>query len=236
VSKEWVRKSITKQADTGRGGGFGYGWQLTKTDDLDEFGYNGRGGQRIAVWASKDMVVIVTGVGYPAVEVLPAIAKAIRADAPITPNPEGVKQMQARVSDAAVAPPATAVSELPAMAQKVSGVTYEFARNNSRIDAVTLKFSGRTEAQLTVKYLGTDLKFPVGLDGMYRLGPYGPLGLLGGATGHWTSDTDFALDLNFIANINRYAIVLHFDGDAVQMDVTEASGLIRNGHVAGKKL
>jgi hypothetical protein len=75
----------------------------------------------------------------------------------------------------------------------------------------------------------------VGLDGVYRLGPYGPLKLLAGATGKWTSESDFALDLNFVSNINRYSAVLHFDGDAVQVAISESSGLIRNGHIAGKK-
>ena len=47
------------------------GWWLAKSDGLDEFGGNGRGGQHMAVWPEKDMIVIVTGGGYPANEVWP---------------------------------------------------------------------------------------------------------------------------------------------------------------------
>jgi hypothetical protein len=86
----------------------------------------------------------------------------------------------------------------------VSVAVYEFPRNASRIYGLSLVFSGRSEAQLKLKYLGTDLTIPVGLDGVYRLGPYGPLKLLAGATGKWTSDSDFALDqfhLNVITTV-----------------------------------
>jgi hypothetical protein len=202
---------------------------------MDEFGGNGRGGQRVAVWPEKDMIVVITGAGYPAAEVMPAIAKSIRADKPLPANAEGVKQMRAMVAQAAVVPAPTATTDLPAMAKTVSGVAYEFPRNASRIDGLQLTFAGRSEAKLTVKYLGTNLNFPVGLDGVYRLGPYGPLNLLAGATGHWTSDTDFALDLNFISNINHYTLAIHFGGDQMLVDVSESSGLIRNGHLTGHK-
>jgi hypothetical protein len=121
------------------------------------------------------------------------------------------------------------------MAHTVSGATYQFPRNASRIDEISLVFKGNREAQLKLKYLGTDVAIPVGLDGVYRLGPYGPLKLLAGATGKWTSDSDFTLDLNFISNINRYSAVLHFQGNAVEVAISESSGLIRNGHLVGKK-
>jgi len=237
VSKEWIQKSITKQTDPGRGegGGYGFGWWLANVGGLDEFGGNGRGGQKVAVWPEKDMMLIVTGGGYPAGEVGPVVAKSIKADEPLPANAEANRELSAKVAEVAMAPAATPVGDLPALAKAVSGVTYEFPRNASRLDALTLTFNGKTEAQLKLKYLGTDLNFPVGLDGVYRLGPYGPLKLLAGATGKWTSDTDFLLDVNFISNINHYTIAIHFEGDRIQASVNESSGLMRNGKVTGKK-
>jgi CubicO group peptidase (beta-lactamase class C family) len=38
------------------------------------------------------------------------------------------------------------------------------------------------------------------------------------------------------SNINRYSAVIHFEGDAVQVTISESSGLIRNGHLVGKKV
>ncbi|MES1262009.1 MAG: serine hydrolase [Acidobacteriota bacterium] len=238
LSSEWIHKSITKQADPGRaaGSGYGFGWWLANTGGLEEFGGNGRGGQKVAVWPEKDMIVIVTGGGYPASEVGPVIAKAIQADQPLPANPAGVREMKAKVAEAAKEPAPTPLTELPAMAKTVSGVAYEFSRNASRLDGLQLTFTGNSEARLRLKYLGTDLNFPVGLDGVYRLGPWGPLKLLAGATGHWTSDTDFLLDINFISNINHYTVAIHFDGDQIQTTINESSGLIRNGKVIGKRI
>ncbi len=235
VSKDWIQRSISKRAETpgrGEGAGYGLGWWLAKVNGLDEFGGNGRGGQKVAVWAEKDMIVIVTGGGYPAGEVGPVIARAIKADAPLPPNPAAVRELEARVAEAAKEPAPTPVVELPALAKAISGVTWKFPRNPSRLDSLQLVFSGKSEARLQVKYLGRELSFPVGLDGVYRLGPWGPLQLLAGATGRWTSDTDFVLDLNFISNINRYSLAMHFDGDRMEATVNESSGLIRNGKLS----
>ena len=235
VPAEWVHQSITRQSDPGSDRGYGYGWWLAKTEGMEEFGGNGRGGQTVAVWPEKDMIVIITGGGYPANEVRPAIAKSIQASHALAANAAAVRELKAKIAEAARAPAALPVADLPAMAQTVSGAVYQFPRNASRIDEISLVFGGTREAQLKLKYLGTDLTIPVGLDGVYRLGPYGPLKLLAGASGKWTSVSDFALDLNFISNINHYSAVLHFEGDAVQVVISESSGLIRNGHLVGKK-
>ncbi len=59
--------------------------------------------------------------------------------------------------------------------------------------------------------------------------------MLAGASGKWTSDSDFLLDLNFIANINHYTLALHFaEGAVVEAVVNESSGLIRNGKLTGR--
>ncbi len=234
VSANWVHQSLTPHADQGRGNSFGYGWVLTRQDGLDEFGYDGRGGQHIAVWRDKDMVVVVTGSGYPLNEVMSPIVKAIRSDAALPPDAAGARELRARAEAAAKAPAAVAVPELPAIAKTISGATYEFPRNASRLDALALTFSGNGQATLKVRYLASDLTMPVGLDGVYRLGPYGPLNLLAGAKGKWISDTDFLLDFNMIANINHYTISMHFDKRQVDATVSESSGLVRNAHVTGK--
>jgi hypothetical protein len=166
----------------------------------------------------------------------PEVAKAIVSDKALPANADALKELRAKVADAAKAPAPTATPELPAMAKSVSGSTYQFPQNSSRLEALTLTFKGNAEAQLKLKYLGTDLAMPVGLDGVYRLGPYGPLKLLAGATGKWTSDTDFLLDINFVSNINHYTVAIHFEDGQIQTTINESSGLMRNGKVAGKKI
>ncbi len=115
---------------------------------------------------------------------------------------EALRQLPAKVADAAKAPPAVPVSAPPEIAASVSGKRSTFPLNPSRLDSLSLTFRDNSEARLEVKYLGEDLSFPVGLDGVYRLGPHGPLHLLAGAMGKWTAENEFLLDLNLVANIN----------------------------------
>ena len=78
------------------------------------------------------------------------------------------------------------------------------------------------------------MRIPIGLDGVYRLGPHGPFGLPAGATGTWRSETEFLLDVNFIANINHYTLAIKFLPDrTIEVSADEASGLIRNGKLVG---
>jgi hypothetical protein len=124
---------------------------------------------------------------------------------------------------------------VPALAAGISGVVYDFPVNASRLDALSLEFRAPGEARVLVKYQGEDLTFPVGLDGRYRRGPYGPFYLLAGAMGKWNSPNEFLLDLNLIANINHYTLRPRFEGDHLEMAADEASGLIRGGRVTGAR-
>jgi hypothetical protein len=56
-----------------------------------------------------------------------------------------------------------------------------------------------------------------------------------GATVKWTADNELLLDLNFVANINHYTLDIRFDKDQMEVTANEASGLIRNGQLIGKR-
>ncbi len=211
------------------------GWWLANVSALKSSEGNGRGGQRVMVWAEKDMIVVITGGGYPANEVGPVIVKAIRSDKPLPENPDGLRELKAKVAEAAKPPAPTPGGTLPAMARNVSGIKYEFPRNSSRLDALEFTFTGDQQAQLNVTYLGTKLAFPLASTASTASAPTDPLGLLAGATGRWTSDTDFLLDLNFISNINHYTAAIHFETDQIQATINESSGLARNVKVTAKR-
>ena len=72
-----------------------------------------------------------------------------------------------------------------------------------------------------MKYYGPPLSFPIGLNGVYRLGPNGPFHLPAGAMGNGRRKTSSSLDVNFIANINHYTLALRFDGDQVKSRPTK---------------
>ena len=41
--------------------------------------------------------------------------------------------------------------------------------------------------------------------------------------------------MNFVANINHYTLDIRFDKDRIDVMANEASGLIRNGQLSGKR-
>jgi len=234
VPKDWVTMSITPPTvERGMGGSLGYEWGATNGANGRQYGGTGRGGQSLIVLPDLDTIIVITAGGNGG-QIANLVRQAIKPEA-LPANAEGVALLQAKVVEAANVPAATPAPELPAIAAKISGAMFEFPVNTSRLDNLTLTFNKKEEAEIAFRYQGQNLRVPIGLDGRYHLGPHGPFKLLAGAKGSWTAENEFSLDLNFIANINRYTMKLKFDGDQVEMTVDESSGLIRNGKVTGKK-
>ena len=99
---------------------------------------------------------------------------------------------------------------------------------------MALTFAKDGPAAVDLAYYGDPLHVPIGPDGIYRVGPHGPFRLPAGATGAWTSESEFRLDVNFIANINHYTLAMRFQPDqTVEVTIDEASGLMRNGQIVG---
>ncbi len=233
VPADWVKTSITPSTG-GRGapGGFGIEWNVTNGPNGLQYGGSGRGGQILWVWPDLDMIV-VSNAGGNGGQLGPMIRASVKSEQPLPASADGDTQLK-NASVAAAQPPAvTPAAPLPATASTISGNVYAFPVNSSRLDSLSLSFAGNN-ATVNVKYYGEPFSFPVGLDGVYRIGKYGPLGLPAGARGKWTSDNEFLLDLNFIANINHYTLAIKFTPEkTIEVTANEASGLMRNGHLIG---
>ena len=235
VPKDWVAMSI-KPSTGGRGapGGFGIEWNVTNGANGLQYGGTGRGGQTLIVWPDLDMIIVSTA-GGNAGQLAPLIRAAVKSESALPANPDGDALLKQKSNDAAKAPAAAPVPPMPALAKTISGNTYSLPVNSSRLDSLRLTFDQTGGSSwVDVKYYGQPLHIPLALDGVYRIGPWGPLGLPAGATGKWTSENDFLLDLNFIANINHYTLAIHFTPDkTIAVTADEASGLMRNGHLTG---
>ena len=214
-------------------GGFGLEWNATNGPNGRQYGGTGRGGQSLIVWPELDMVVVSTA-GGNAGQLTASVRAAVKSDQPLPPNEPGNAQLRGAIVAAIRPPAASPVPALPPAAAAISGQIYQFPINPSRIDSLALTFAKDGTATVALAYYGDPLRFPIGLDGVYRIGPHGPFGLPAGATGTWRSPTEFVLDVNFIANINHYTLAIKFLPDrTIEVIADEASGLIRNSRLAG---
>jgi CubicO group peptidase (beta-lactamase class C family) len=234
VPADWVAASIAPPAGArNEPGGFGIEWNAVNGPNGRQYGGTGRGGQSLIVWPDLDMVV-VSMAGGNAGQLTTLVRQAVKGDQPLPANPAGIAALAASRAAAARPPAAAPVTPAPAIAASMSGKVFRFPVNASRIDSLALTFDRSGAARVALEYYGEPFSLPIGLDGVYRVGPYGPFRLPAAATGRWTSDTEFLLDLNFIANINHYTLAIRFTPeDTMDVAVNEASGLMRNGHIVG---
>ncbi len=232
LSADWIKQSIARHSDARPNVGYGYGWWLYNEQQPRWFEAFGRGGQKIMVLPGEDMIVVMTGGGYDAGKIAPLILQSIKSDKPLAPNPQAHRQLESKVKAAVRAPQPTPIGIL---SSAFVNRRYALDPNSIRLENISLaliKHGGRFEVKL--RLLGNELTVPVGLDGVYRTSPGGPLQLPIGAMGHWITQREFLLDLNFIANINHYTFAMKFDGDNVEITANEASGLAKNLKITGR--
>jgi CubicO group peptidase (beta-lactamase class C family) len=235
VTGDWVaRSTAAPTGGPGEHGEMGYKWNVTNGPNGRQYGGIGRGGQSLIVWPDLDTIVVSMAGGNPG-QIAQLVRQAVESDRTLPPNPLGYAHLNERVRDAAKPPAAGASSPLPPMAASISGAIYEFPVNASRLDSLSLTFGKNGEARVDVEYYGQPLSFPIGLDGVYRFGPNGPFHMPAGATAKWIADNELLLDVNFVANINHYVLDIRFDRDQIEVTANEASGLIQNGRLTGKR-
>jgi CubicO group peptidase (beta-lactamase class C family) len=235
VPADWVAMSTAAPTGArGEHGGMGYEWNVTNGPNGPQYGGTGRGGQSLIVWPDLD-IIVVSMAGGNAGQMAQLIRQSVKSDRALPPNPSADAHLNERVEAGRKPPAPVAVSPLPAMAASISGAVYEFPVNPSRLDSLALTFGKNGAARVDVAYYGNPMSFPISLDGVYRLGPDGPFHMPAGATGKWIADNEFLLDVNFVANINHYTLDIHFDKDQIEVTANEASGLIRNGNLVGKR-
>lgn len=232
---DWVAMSTAPPTGVrGEHGGMGYEWNVISGPNGRQYGGTGRGGQSLIVWPDLDMVV-VSMAGGNAGQIAQLVRQAVVSEKALAPNAQADARLNERVAYAKKPPAANAPSQLPSMAAAVSGAVYDLPVNSSRLDSLSLTFGKSGEARVDIAYYGQPLSFPIGLDGVYRLGPNGPFHMPAGAKGKWIGDNEFALDVNFVANINHYTLDIRLDKDQIDVTASEASGLIRNGRLIGKR-
>lgn len=224
VPASWVDESTRVHAKTSFDSDYGYGWWV-KTHDMP-FAYEavGRGGQRVNVVPSKNLVVVITGGGFDPAEVRPLLLPALKSDQPLPENRAGVARLAAALTAVTKPPASNSAPPLPETARTVSGKSYVMETNTLGLKKLSLTFASQTEAAVGLTFLDNHTEArPVGLDGVPRISPNGRYGLRVAVKGWWEGRETFVLDYDEIGNINHYQVRLKFNGAHIWVEVTERS-------------
>jgi hypothetical protein len=208
VSVAWVQNSVTAQSRSG-GDDYGYGWWVSE----DEYYASGRGGQKIVVLPSLNLILVETGGGFESDEIDPYLRAAlIDPDKPLPPNPAGTEQLDAALAAVVQGPAPQPVPSLPDTASVISGLTYVLEPNEVDIRSARLDFDGSAEAvlQLEVGNEPAPRVTGVGLDGVYRNSRVGQPAV---ASGYWEDDQTFIVDYVEGPGLATYPLRIGFEGD-----------------------
>ena len=222
VSREWVADSTKAQIATGpnRGEDYGYGWWIARADEeIDYFTADGRGGQRIVVVPTLNLVLVTTGGGFESDEVIPyVVAAMVDMEEALPANTTGVAQLEAVVAELSQPPVAQTVPPLPETAQAISGQTFVFEPNSLSIRSLRLDFDASSEAMFTLDLASEESPriVGVGLDGVYRPS-YG--GRPAVARGSWSDETTFKVDYDEGPGLATLTLRMRFDDDRVLFEV-----------------
>jgi hypothetical protein len=147
--------------------GYGYWWwRLPASDGYVAAGW---GGQRIAVFPSKDLVIVMTAANQQhARYIFRHLHSGISPIEARRQDPAAFAQLTGLV-DQLANPKNTATQTMPEAAASISGKRYLFTENSLGIASMAITFDQSDTAQLEMEVGGRTLQISVGLDGRYRV-------------------------------------------------------------------
>lgn len=246
IPAAWIKEATRSHIKTGGAGSsdYGYGWRVPTNGGLVAFEAGGRGGQQISVLPTKNAVIVFNGGGFSSGDFMKQVQAALKSDQALPENPAALARLNAAIAAVAKAPAPQTVAVLPALAQAISGKTFELEKNWMGLKSLSLSFRpGEATATATLQFQvalkqhqwGLSAKVrggrtvtetrAVGLDGVPRFSGDGIGGLPVAMKGGWESDGSFMLEYDEVANTNMHRLQLSFDGNRVKVAAKERTGL-----------
>jgi CubicO group peptidase (beta-lactamase class C family) len=221
----WIDEMTSPLAPTGRSNQFkSYGYQTWVTDNSAVF--KGRGGQRLFMIPSQDLIVVTTAGASDDQEIaidrlVPEfVLPAVISPQPLSENPEALARLRT------LPIPTPTVAEPTSTPLPLSGNRYVMDPNFylrefqiSWTGSETLRF----KMSLPEVHGVDDLTFDVGMDGKQRIAP-GRYGEPAALRGRWDNNK-LIIDFDELGNINHWTITLEFEADTVQMTMSEVTDL-----------
>lgn len=224
ISEKWIEQATRRQIKTGGRDDYGYGWWISGAIP-GLFEALGRRGQRIDVLPDKDLVIVMTGGGFEPGNLAPFLLSALKSDQPLPENPTAQRLLKEKLQAATLPPQRNKAHPLPATAKEISEKIYRLDDNSLGLRSFQVRFFNESEGEIVLSLADRKIIFPIGLDGLYRIGAEGPAKLPLGGRAEWRSANELALDLNMIAKINRYDVIARFDEERIHLTIKESTGL-----------
>lgn len=224
VPSAWMAAAIREHAHVLHGN-YGYGLWVNRQSDPIVFEANGRGGQRITVLPTKNLVLAITGGAFEPGDIGTFILNSIRSDAALPESPAARRRLTASIAAAMLLPSSGAPTPLPATARNISGNRYLLEDNPLGWRVVTFDFGQTDTAVAHLEFAdGRMEKRPFGLDGVPRVSANGRFGLPVALQGSWPDASTFVFDYDEVANINSFVCRFAFHDGNATVQVNERSG------------
>jgi CubicO group peptidase (beta-lactamase class C family) len=224
VPADYLADALSPHATVEPGIQYGYAMWLYPSHVPYDFEANGRGGQRITVVPSQNLVTVVTAGGASANLVAPMIAAAVRANYAIIANPAGGARLAVALKDAARPPVAIAPSPVPQWAQTIAGRVYRISENPLQLETLEFRFGAPDEAFALFGFAdGRVDEYGIGLDGVPRLSDDSVSGHRVALSGRWRADA-FDIDYDEVARIDDYQLHIVPVANGLGIHLAERTG------------
>ena len=187
--------------------------------------------QIILVMPQEGLVAAMTGRKHYAItEMLELMARSVKSDGALAPNPEGAALLAQRVREAASEK--LVVAAAPALAQGISGKTYRLAPNNLGVREFTLHLTASPSYDI-VSYVARGssetkkVSLPLGLNGQFMPGDATD-GAAFVSKASWTGPDTLTLVARRPQEADTVRYVLKFSGKQVAVSFINAFGFQQN--------
>jgi hypothetical protein len=195
---------------------YGYGWWVSE----DSYWALGRGGQHVKVYPAYNAIFVVTAAEFDFDQLEAMLAASFKgAEGPLPSNPQAVAALDAAVRSIAQPAEPFPTGPLPATADSVSGVRYEFgtdAADKLDVTALTFVFDDDSDATMIMQHRVGRETWPIGLQGAFRLTEDGQA-----VRGYWSDESTFVLE---IFDIGQQRYFARFEGNQLILTSENVAG------------
>jgi CubicO group peptidase (beta-lactamase class C family) len=225
IPEDWIKAVAVERVKTGRGKeGYCYGFWLPG-DRPGVYEMQGRGGQQVSLWPDKDLMIVVTGSGYPDEAFAPLFEGLVVSDSHMSPSAAGDDALAEAIAKFETPPKATEVTRPGTQAAPMLGVRLTLTDDGILgARSVSVTQSGAEGTFRLEAWLTRTINFPVGFDSVPRIQVDDTVASPICGTGTWIAPDHLHLVLTSYGDAWRLNVDMDFRSDGkVRLRMTEGS-------------